>query len=246
MWTGGFWWTHLVGLFGVIFSTQSVWCRCGWNLVWSSENWKFFPVFSEGPGPPWTWGEERRRCWSWFLDFFFFFSSFFFFFFFYLGAIDPYFCKEKKTITEEWAPYVTQTFKSQTTYWTDLRPHTGLISDHILDWSQNYSTMMKARCPSLLRSCRVFWASCSRFRFWFNWSVWLWRDEMRTAAEVSTCCMNPASSTSRQRLRSPNSFLTTHFRTSDSFWLDRQTHCHLLLLQQLWQNQMVNWFKFTI
>lgn len=188
--------------------------------------------------------EEVLKLISWL--FFFFFFLFLFFFFFYLGAIDPYFCKEKKTITEEWAPYVTQTFKSQTTYWTDLRPHTGLISDHILDWSQNYSTMMKARCPSLLRSCRVFWASCSRFRFWFNWSVWLWRDEMRTAAEVSTCCMNPASSTSRQRLRSPNSFLTTHFRTSDSFWLDRQTHCHLLLLQQLWQNQMVNWFKFTI
>lgn len=81
---------------------------------------------------------------------------------------------------------------------------------------------MKSRCPSLLRSCRVFWASCIRFRFWFNWSVWLWRDEMRTEVAVSTCCMNPASSTSRQRRSSPNSFLTTHFSTSDSFWLDRE------------------------
>lgn len=36
-----------------------------------------------------------------FLTFFFFFLPFSFFFFFYLGAIDPYFCKEKKTITEE-------------------------------------------------------------------------------------------------------------------------------------------------
>lgn len=85
------------------------------------------------------------------------------------------------------------------------------------------STMMKPRCSSLLRSCRVFWASCSWFRFWFNWSVWFWRDEMRMAADVSTCCMKPASSTSRQRRSSPNSFLTTHFSTSDSFWLDRVT-----------------------
>lgn len=93
---------------------------------------------------------------------------------------------------------------------------------YMLDWSETDSTMIKSRCPSLLKSCRVFWASCSRFRFWFNWSVWFWRDEMRTAADVSTCCMNPASSTSKQRRSSPNSFLTTHFNTSDSFWLDRE------------------------
>ncbi len=112
-----------------------------------------------------------------------------------------------------------------TSWWTFMFSPGVLL--YMLDWSETDSTMIKSRCPSLLRSCRVFWASCSRFRFWFNWSVWFWRDEMRTAADVSTCCMNPASSTSKQRRSSPNSFLTTHFNTSDSFWLDRERQLRL-------------------
>ncbi len=123
---------------------------------------------------------------------------------------------------------------NETTLWISCS-----ISMHYSKHCTDHSTMMKPRCPSLLRPCKVLWASCSLFRFWFNSSIWFWREEMRTAADVSTCCMKPASSTSRQRRSSPNSFLTTHFRTSDSFWLNKQHQILTPFDCQLWQIQIL-------